>query len=356
MQLIVRLVLPLVLAVALHAIPRLASPLIPDASSEDGPTTLISAHSRPRSNVQISSLDTHLTVASTKDAPVNVTSSKKHIFPVPDTDVVLTISLGKRLDIEPLASLVALAEDLVIRQVGRDGADTVLPMGMFEWDLGEGLEILAENSVTLEHQMTWVILMDAIKGLQEFLDGLENYREAACQVSLAGSVRTSVGYINLRIKPTSSEINVRRSLPTIPVVDHHRNISAPSLDIDDNIHIDLRPSWRRLDFIAVRNVLVITQDWAEENIERGWPGRYLQYPRFERSLGEGVELNMAQAPGKHLTYGLVLETVKRLLEWETTVGKGGKGKAVEFGILDHGIVKGAGSIRKEKIKRLESAR
>lgn len=223
MQLVVRLVLPLVLAVALHAIPRLASPLIPDASSEDGPTTLISAHSEPRSNAQISSLDTHLTVPPTTDAPVNVTSSKKHIFPVQDTDVVLTISLGKRLDIEPLASFLALAQDLVTGRVERDGADTVLPMGMFEWDLGEGLEIFAESSVDLGHQMTWVILMDAIKGLRDFLVGLKNYREAACQVSLAGTVRTSVGYIDLRTKPTSSEINVRRSFPTIPVVDHHRS-------------------------------------------------------------------------------------------------------------------------------------
>lgn len=129
--------------------------------------------------------------------------------------------------------------------------------------------------------------------------------------------------------------------------------SASSLGIDENVHIDLRPSWRRLDFIAVRNVLVITQDWAEENIERGWAGRYLPYPRIEKTLGEGVELTMVQTPGKHLTYGLVLEAVKRLLEWETTVGKG---KAVQFGILDHGIVKGAGSIRKAKIRSLDSAR
>lgn len=224
MQLVVRLILPLVLAVALHAIPRLASPLIPGASSENGPITVTNAYPRPRYNVQISSLDTHLTVASTTDAPVRVTSSKEHVFPVQDTNVVLAINLGKRLDIEPLASFLVHAEDLVTSQIENHGADTVLTMGRFEWDLGEELEIIAGSSVTLDHQMTWVMLMNAVKGLQDFLVGLKNYREAACQVSLAGSVRTSVGYIDLRIKPTSSGINVRRSLPIIPVGNHHTNM------------------------------------------------------------------------------------------------------------------------------------
>lgn len=123
--------------------------------------------------------------------------------------------------------------------------------------------------------------------------------------------------------------------------------------MDENVHIDIRPSWRRLDFYAVRNVLAVTQDWAEANIERTWTGQPIQGGVVERSLGEGVELHMVEALGKRLTYGLVLETVKRLLEWELSVGKG---KAVEFGILDHGFLKGAGGIRKDKLRSLDFAR
>lgn len=219
-----RLVLPLILSVALHATPRLAAPLLPSASSEGGPNTDIWAASPPRSNGQILPLATHSATFSTSNGPINVNSSRKHVFPVQDTNVVLTISLGKPLDRQPLTSFLALAHDLVTRKVERHGADTVLPMGMFEWDLGEELEIFAESSLTLDRQMTWVILMDAIKGLQGFLIGLRYYREATCQISLSGPMRTFVGYIDLRAKPSSSTINVARSLPAIPMVDRHRNM------------------------------------------------------------------------------------------------------------------------------------
>ncbi|KAL8897939.1 MAG: hypothetical protein Q9207_006954 [Kuettlingeria erythrocarpa] len=221
---VVRLVLPLILSVALHAIPRLAAPLLLSASAEEGPNTDISANSPPRSNGQILPLDTHLATFSTSNGPINVNSSRKHVFPVQDTNVVLTISLGKQLDRQPLTNFLALAYDLVTRQVERHGADTVLPLGMFEWNLGEELEIFAESSLTMDRQMTWVILLDAIEGLQDFLIGLRYYREAACQVSLAGAMRTFVGYIDLRAKPSSSRIHVARSLPAIPIGDRHRNM------------------------------------------------------------------------------------------------------------------------------------
>lgn len=119
------------------------------------------------------------------------------------------------------------------------------------------------------------------------------------------------------------------------------------------MHIDIRPLWQRLDLIAVRNVLVITKDWAEEAIERGRAQWAIEHHGLERTLFEGVEIRMVEAPGKDLTYHLVNETVTRLLAWEMTRGKG---RAVEFGILKQAVLKGAGSIRKGKIRSLDVVR
>lgn len=118
------------------------------------------------------------------------------------------------------------------------------------------------------------------------------------------------------------------------------------------MHIDIRPSWRRLDLVAVQMLLVVVEDWAEEAVERTHPDQPLREGGLQKSLGDGVVLKMQRAPGKALTYGLVLETVRRLLAWELNKGKG---KAVEFGILQHGFIKGSGSIKQEKYRSLEAA-
>lgn len=123
--------------------------------------------------------------------------------------------------------------------------------------------------------------------------------------------------------------------------------------------MDIRPQRQRLDIRAVRNVLVVAQDWAEENIERAYPGQAINHGGFERTLGEGVGLAMVQVPGKRLTYGLVLEVLKRLLAWEMDVSKWGTipfGKAVEFGILEQGTLKAVGSIKKDRIRSMDVAR
>ena len=109
----------------------------------------------------------------------------------------------------------------------------------------------------------------------------------------------------------------------------------------------------------MRNILVVTEAWAAENIERAFPAQRIDYPRIERSLNEGVQITITQAPGKRLTYGLVLETVRRLLAWEMGITQGGAkqfGKAVEFGILEQGTLKAAGSIKKERIRGVDVTR
>lgn len=223
MQLAFRLVLPLVLAVTLHTIPRLAFPLSSGSSSPNVPTTDIDAYTLPRSTVRTTPSYKHSANVITSEASFNVTGIKKYVFPVQDTNVVLTIHLGKRLDRISLGIFLDVTEDFVTTQVRRTGPDAILPMGMFEWDMGEDLQLFAESSLVLDHQMTWAILMNAIKGLQDFLIGLQNYREASCQVSLVGPARTFVGYLDLRTRLERPKTNVGRDVPTVLVVNHRTN-------------------------------------------------------------------------------------------------------------------------------------
>lgn len=90
-----------------------------------------------------------------------------------------------------------------------------------------------------------------------------------------------------------------------------------------------------------------------ENIERSGREMTIMHGGFERSLAEGVKISMVQAPGKRLTYGLVLETVDKLFIWEMFVSRG---KAVEFGILEQGALKGVGSIKKAFMNSVDAAR
>lgn len=102
----------------------------------------------------------------------------------------------------------------------------------------------------------------------------------------------------------------------------------------------------------MRNVLAVTRDWLLENIEGSGRQTSVIHGGFDKSLAEGVQISMIQAPGKSLTYGLALDTVERLMIWEMFIGRG---KAVDFGILENGVLKGAGSIKKS-LKGIETAR
>lgn len=100
-------------------------------------------------------------------------------------------------------------------------------------------------------------------------------------------------------------------------------------------------------------LLAVTQSWAEEAAERMHVDQPILGGGLKRSLGDGVVLSMQRTPGKALTYGLVLETVKKLWAWELSTGKG---RAVQFGIIDHGLLKGSGRLEKETYQRLEVAK
>lgn len=125
--------------------------------------------------------------------------------------------------------------------------------------------------------------------------------------------------------------------------------------MNPNVHVDIHPYFfSRLDIIAVINILAVTKDWALENIQRVGPNRSIDHGELWKTLAEGVQIKMSAAPRKSLTYGLVVETVDRLLMWELDQHKKkGTARAVEFGILEFGVVKGAGSIRKDKGRRLD---
>ncbi|KAI4172956.1 MAG: hypothetical protein LQ343_003243 [Gyalolechia ehrenbergii] len=347
-----RLALPLLLALSLHAIPRLAFPLSSGAYPEKVPTTDISTHALSGSKEQTTSTDTPLTSLTTPNAPYNITGPREYIFRVQDSDVVLIIRLGKPVEKGALASFLEVAKDHVEQQAAGYGPNQLLPSGMFEWDLGERLEIDAKTSPALIAPMTWSIFVDAIGGLREFLVGLKSGREAACRVMIGDAFGLFAGYVELRTRVPAPKAHIARDVPILPVVNDPKLI-APPLHIGEDVQIDLRPQRQRLEYQAVRNVLAVTRDWVMENIERSGREMTIMHGGFERSLAEGVKISMVQAPGKRLTYGLVLETVDKLFIWEMFVSRG---KAVEFGILEQGALKGVGSIKKAFMNSVDAAR
>lgn len=127
---------------------------------------------------------------------------------------------------------------------------------------------------------------------------------------------------------------------------------TPPLPISAEAQIDLRPQRQRLDYQAVRNILAVTRDWLLENIEDNGRQTSIAHGGFVRSLAEGVQISMVQAPTKRLTYGLALDAVERLIIWEMFIGRG---KAVDFGVLENGVLKGAGGIKKS-LNGIEAAR
>ncbi|KAL8937230.1 MAG: hypothetical protein Q9211_003787 [Gyalolechia sp. 1 TL-2023] len=343
--------LSLFLTLSLHASPRLAFPLSSATYPEKVPTTDISPHALPRSIEHTTSTDSLLPRVTPPHALSNTIGLKTHIFPVQGSNVVLIISLGNRVTRVALPSLLERAKDHVEKQIARYGPNGVLPSGRFQLDVGERLEIDASTSPALIAPMTWSILRDVIEGLQEFLVGPRN-REASCRVMIGDALGLFTGNVNLRTRVAAPKTPVARDFPTLPVGNDSKLI-APSLHVGEEVQIDLRPQRQRLDYQAVRNVLAITRDWAMENIERLGRASPIEHRGFERSLAEGVRIYMVQAPGKTLTYGLVLDTVERLMFWEMFVSRG---KAVEFGILEHGVLKGVGSIKKAFMDGTDAAK
>lgn len=203
MRLALRLVLPSVLAVILHAIPSLAFPLSSASASENNPTTDAISRIPPPSNV----------------TGINVNSFRKHVYRVQGTNVVLRISLGKRIEGIELASFLHITGDFVTSQAARHGYNTLVPMGTFEYSLGEELGVFAESS-PLVYQMTWGILKDSIKGLQDFLVGLRNFREAECFVNMADPAGSFVGYVDLKIRKAPSKLHLARDVLTLPTENH----------------------------------------------------------------------------------------------------------------------------------------
>ncbi|KAL9040984.1 MAG: hypothetical protein Q9180_001569, partial [Flavoplaca navasiana] len=132
--------------------------------------------------------------------------------------------------------------------------------------------------------------------------------------------------------------------------------SLPSpLRLNPNVHVDIHPSFfSRLDIRAVIDVLVVTKDWALENMERVGPHHAIDHGELWKTLADGVQIKMSAAPQKRLTYGLVVETIDRLLAWELDQHrKRGTARALQFGILEHGVVKGTGSMKKDNRHRLD---
>ncbi|KAL8949126.1 MAG: hypothetical protein Q9222_004737 [Ikaeria aurantiellina] len=343
----------LVLAIAIHAVPHLARQLSSSSSSSltaplsDVKSSLLSTST---SQVPIVS-DTPQSFANNHQAQSQFAGLRKYIYPVPDTNIVLTLKLGERLDRITLASFLAVTKDFVERRIEQYGPDAALPQGLFHWDLGEELEINADSPPELDRPMTWTLLKDAITGLQEFLIGLKNYRAAACRVNFAGPGGAFLGYLDVRRRRQVAHTNAIRDL-ILPSL-NATSISDSSVGIDTRVQVDIRPQRQRLDIHAVWEVLVVSQDWAQEKIERTHPDQYIDHNYFDRTMGEGVMLTMVAAPGKHLTYGLVLEALGRLMKWEIDERNA---RAVEFGIVSSGILKGAGSIKKDNRKRLDSAK
>lgn len=131
---------------------------------------------------------------------------------------MLIIRLGKPVEKGALASFLEVAKDHVEQQAAGYGPNQLLPSGMFEWDLGERLEIDAKTSPALIAPMTWSIFVDAIGGLREFLVGLKSGREAACRVMIGDAFGLFAGYVELRTRVPAPKAHIARDVPILPVV------------------------------------------------------------------------------------------------------------------------------------------
>ncbi|KAL8648229.1 MAG: hypothetical protein Q9226_006080 [Calogaya cf. arnoldii] len=343
-------VLPPLLALTLHATPRLAQPISPGSSARQIPTLGISL---PKANVQspseLSSTDTL-----SSDVLLDITGFNEHAYPIKGTDLVLAITLGARLDGPSLASFLHVTHDVVVQGIAQFGGAAGLPMNSLERDQGEDLEFVAKSSQESSHGLTWASTKEVIEGLQDILIEAEQFQEASCRVNLAIGGKDFLGYVDVRRKKETRQTILIRNLPS-PLLQNSMNISTLPFPVrlDPNVHVDFHPAFfSRLDMRAVIGLLALTKDWARENVERFGPQRPIDNGQVWKTLSEGVQIKMSAVPHKRLTYGLVVETVDRLMMWELQHVKKGTTPAVEFGILEFGVFKGSGSIRKENVRRL----
>ncbi|KAL8998984.1 MAG: hypothetical protein Q9169_002090 [Polycauliona sp. 2 TL-2023] len=345
-----------VLALALHATPRLAQPISAGLPVRQLPTT---EDRLSKANVQSPSVSTSPSTFLLSDS-FDVTSSGAHTFTTKGTNVVLTITVGAELDGPSLTNFLDATHDVMVQSISKFGGASVLPLNILEWDQGQDLQIITKSAQDPSQALTWALTTEVIEGLQRLLGGIHGYHEVSCRVNLATEGKDFLGYVDVRRKKEIRQANLIRSLPIPPSVDD-KNISTtpfPVLRLDPNVHIDIHPSFfSRLDIRAVLNILAITKDWAQEHIERVGPHRPIDHGEVWKTLAEGVQIKMSAAPQKRLTYGLVSETIDQLLLWEWDQHeKKGTAKAVEFGILQYGVFKGAGSIKKDRRYRLDVAR
>ncbi|KAL8716104.1 MAG: hypothetical protein Q9220_000009 [cf. Caloplaca sp. 1 TL-2023] len=341
----------LVLASTVHAVPHPARRSSTSSSLGSAASIDVKSSSLPPSVSHASALDTPRFLADNHQIQSQIAGLKKHIYPVPGTNIVLTLSLRERLDGVSLASFLAVTKDHVESLIARYGPDAGLPSGLFDWDMGEELEISVDSPPELDRPMTWALLKDTITGLQDFLIGSNNYRAASCRINFAGPRGAFLGYLNVGRRLKAAHKNAIRDL-VLPSLNATNTLDS-DVGVDANVHVDIRPQRQRLDLHAVWEVIVVSQGWAQEQMERTNPNHYIENDYFDRTLGGGVLLSMVAAPGKHLTYGLVLEALGRLKTWEVDERNA---RAVEFGIVSSGILKGAGSIKKDNGKRLSSER
>ncbi|KAL8673243.1 MAG: hypothetical protein Q9168_002319 [Polycauliona sp. 1 TL-2023] len=348
--------LPLLLTLSLHASPRLARPISTSAGSSlrQIPTNVLS---QPKANLPSPSATSSNGCLSLSDR-LDVTPFNAHARTIRSTNVILTITTGAELSGPALASFLGATYDVVVRGVTTFGGASGLPMDILEWDQGRDLEFVAESVRRSTQALTWALTKEVIEELQRFVGGVTGYRETSCRVNLATGGKDLLGYVNVRRRKAIRQTNLVRSLP-VPLSINNKNISFPSsLGINPNVHVDMHPSFfSRLDIRAVIDVLAVTKDWALENAERVGPNGPIDHGELWRSLADGVQIKMSAAPQKRLTYGLVAETVDRLLIWELDQHKKrGTAKAVEFGILDSGVLKGVGSIEKDKRHQIDIAK
>lgn len=213
-------VLPLLLALTLHATPRLANPISPGSSVRQIPTSDVIIV--PKANVQspseISSTDTLLS-----DVPFDVTRFNGETYPIKGTDLVLTITSGAKLDGPSLASFLHVTHDVVAERITRFGGATGFPMNSFEWDQGGDLEFVAKSSRELSRGLTWAMTRKVIEGLQDFLVGAKRFQESSCRVNLATGGKDFLGYVDVRRKKETRQPNLVRSLP-VPLLINGKNM------------------------------------------------------------------------------------------------------------------------------------
>ncbi|KAL8681731.1 MAG: hypothetical protein Q9186_002178 [Xanthomendoza sp. 1 TL-2023] len=201
--------LPLILATSLHAVTLLAQPV----SARETATSNIS----PLGVDGLQSSSSLSTRSPLSNPPFNVKGFNRYIYPVENTNIVLKIKLGPRLDHGSLAFLLDTTQDVVVRAISRFGGDTGLPMNLFEWDNGEDSEFVAESSQALNHRLTWAVTKDAITGLQQFLVDQRRYRAASCRVNRADGDKAFLGYVDVRRRRTPRRTEAVRSLPNLPL-------------------------------------------------------------------------------------------------------------------------------------------